>query len=108
MDHPHQAWLAEASQAPDALFRALSDPIRRRLLEELVAGPVGAGELSRRLATPRVNISHHLGVLAAAGVVEQRQRRAMVRPEALTRLRRYFDLALTSAAINRPDRLLRT
>ena len=110
MDHPHEAWLGEVSQAPAALFRALADPVRRRLLERLVAGPASAGELARRLAIPRVNVSHHLSVLAACGLIEQRQRQAAVRPQALTRLRRYFDLALTTAAVNRPDvtRLLRT
>ena len=86
-------------EAPDALFRALADPVRRRLLELLASGPAGAGELARRLGLPRVNVSHHLGVLAAAGLVELRQRQAIARPEALTRLRRYFDLALTAAAI---------
>ena len=100
MDRPHEPWLGEVSEAPAALFRALADPVRRRLLELLVARPAAAGELARRLALPRVNVSHHLSVLAAAGLVEQRQRRAAVRPESLIRLRRYFDLALTTAAIN--------
>ena len=108
MDTPHEPWLAEASDAPAALFRALADPVRRQLLERLVAGPAAAGELARLMGLPRVNVSHHLGVLAAAGLVDQRQRRAAVRPQALTSLRRYFDLALTTAAINRPERLLRT
>jgi len=108
MDHPHEAWLAEASQAPSALFRALADPVRRELLQHLAAGPASPGELARRMSLPRVNVSHHLSVLAAAGLIEQRQRQAAVRPEALTRLRRYFDLALTTAAINRPGGLLRT
>ncbi len=103
MDTPHEPWLAEASDAPAELFRALADPVRRQLLERLVAGPAAAGELARRMALPRVNVSHHLGVLAAAGLIDQRQRRASVKPQALTRLRRYFDLALTTAAINRPD-----
>jgi DNA-binding transcriptional ArsR family regulator len=103
MDHPHEAWLSEASEAPAALFRALADPVRRRIMERLVSGPASAGELARRMALPRVNISHHLSVLAAAGLIEQRQRQAAVRAESLTRLRRYFDLALTTAAINRPD-----
>jgi DNA-binding transcriptional ArsR family regulator len=102
VDTPHEPWLAEASDAPAALFRALADPLRRQLLEHLVAGPAAPGELARLMALPRVNVSHHLGVLAAAGLVDQRQRQAAVRPQALTSLRRYFDLALTTAAINRP------
>ena len=96
-------WLSCDTQTPAALFRALSDPVRRRLLELLAPGPAQAGELARRLALPRVNVSHHLGVLAPAGLIEQRRRQAAVRPEALTRLRRYFDLALTAAAISEAE-----
>ena len=99
-----QAWLSEASEAPAELFRALADPIRRSLVERLVSGPASAGDLAKRLGLPRMNVSHHLGVLAAAGLVDLRQRQAVVRPEALTRVRRYFDLALTAAAVARVDR----
>jgi DNA-binding transcriptional ArsR family regulator len=98
-----EAWLTAASEAPAALFRALADPTRRRLMERLVSGPASAGDLSRQLGLPRVNISHHLSVLAEAGLVDLRARQAAVRPEALTRLRRYFDLALTTAAISLPQ-----
>jgi DNA-binding transcriptional ArsR family regulator len=98
-----EAWLTAASEAPAALFRALADPTRRRLMERLVSGPASAGDLARQLGLPRVNVSHHLSVLAEAGLVDQRARQAAVRPEALTRLRRYFDLALTTAAISLPE-----
>jgi len=98
-----EAWRTAASETPAALFRALSDPTRRRLVERLVSGPASAGELSRLLGLARVNVSHHLGVLAEAGLVDLRARKAAVRPEALTRLRRYFDLALTTAAISFPE-----
>ena len=100
MDPP---WLSQATEAPAVLFRALADPTRRRILEHLVAGPASAGDLARRLGLPRVNVSHHLSVLAAAGLVDQRQRRAAVVPQTLTLLRRYFDVALTTAAITLPD-----
>lgn len=99
---PGEAWFAAARETAPGLFRAVADPTRRRLLEHLVSGPSGAGDLARRLDLPRVNVSHHLGVLAEAGLVELRGRRAAVRAEALTRLRRYFDMALTTAAINLP------
>jgi DNA-binding transcriptional ArsR family regulator len=96
-------WLGADGAAHDeadaAQFRALADPLRRRILERLVAAPASAGQLARSLGLPRVNVTHHLGVLAAAGLIDQRQRQAAVKPEALTRLRRYFDRALTVAAI---------
>lgn len=98
-----EAWQAAAREAPAELFRALADPTRRRLLEHLVSSPSSAGELASRLGLPRVNVSHHLGVLAEAGLIDPRGRRAAVRPDALTRLRRYFDMALTTAAISRSD-----
>lgn len=85
--------------APAEMFRAVADPTRRVLLERLVARPASAGDLARRLSLPRVNVSHHLGVLAAAGLVDLRGRQASIRPDGLRRLRRYFDAALTSAAI---------
>lgn len=94
------AWRAASGEASPALFRALSDPIRRKLLERLVSAPASAGELAAWLALPRVNVSHHLGVLADAGLVDLRARQAAVRPAALTRMSRYFDLALTTAAIS--------
>ncbi|MBU1376805.1 MAG: helix-turn-helix domain-containing protein [Alphaproteobacteria bacterium] len=97
-----ETWSGMAAEAPVELLRAFADPIRRRLIERLVSGPSSAGDLARLLALPRVNVSHHLGVLAAAGLVDLRQRQAAVRPEALTRLRRYFDVALTTAAITLP------
>jgi len=98
-----EAWFAAARETSPGLFRAVADPTRRRLLEHLVSGPVGAGELARRLGVPRVNVSHHLSVLAEAGLIDLRARQAAVRPEALTRLRRYFDMALTTAAISLPQ-----
>lgn len=94
------AWRPGAEHASPALFRALSDPLRRRLLERLVSAPASAGELARWLAMPRVNVSHHLGVLADAGLISLRARQAVVRPAALSRMSLYFDVALTTAAIN--------
>lgn len=98
-----EAWQTAAGETPAALFRALADPTRRRLVERLVSGSASAGELARLLGLARVNVSHHLGVLAEAGLVDLRARRAAVRPDALTRLRRYFDIALATAAISLPE-----
>ena len=85
-----------------ALFAALADPLRRRMVQILAAEPARAGELARRLGLPRVNVSHHLSVLARAGLIAPGRGPAVLRPEALTPLRRYFDVALTTAAISTP------
>lgn len=92
-----------AASAPE-LFRALADPKRRLILEALVGGGQEVGELGRRCGLPRELVVHHLGVLQHAGLVQVRRRHASVRPERLEALRRYFDLALTAAAISSPPR----
>jgi hypothetical protein len=43
---------------------------------------------------------HHLTVLQRAGLVQQRHHLALVLPQGFAPLRRYFDLALTAAAIS--------
>ena len=51
---------------------ALADPTRRRILELLVDGEVGAGELSDKFAVSRPAVSRHLRVLREAGLVHSR------------------------------------
>src|SRR5947207_15609899 len=57
-------------EAPDAVFAALSDPTRRRVLR-LVAdrGPTSATLLERELPVSRQAIVKHLAVLNRAGLV---------------------------------------
>ena len=95
-------WLAESAGVPLALFPAFADPRRRQILETLVAGPLDVSALARRCDLPRQTAMHHLGVLQRAGLVQQRHHVALVLPQGLAPLRRYFDLALTAAAISTP------
>src|SRR5437764_8197822 len=57
-------------EAPDAVFAALADPTRRRVLR-LVAerGPTSATLLERELPVSRQAIVKHLVVLSRAGLV---------------------------------------
>jgi DNA-binding transcriptional ArsR family regulator len=57
-------------EAPDAVFAALADPTRRRVLR-LVAerGPASATKLGRELPVTRQAIVKHLTVLNRAGLV---------------------------------------
>jgi DNA-binding transcriptional ArsR family regulator len=57
-------------EAPDAVFAALADPTRRRVLR-LVAerGPTSATVLERELPVSRQAIVKHLVVLSRAGLV---------------------------------------
>lgn len=66
------------SPDPDRILHALGDPVRRRLLDELRAGERSVGDLAGSLAIAQPNVSKHLKVLLAAGLVQ-------VRPEAQRR-----------------------
>ena len=52
------------------LFKALSDPTRRRILELLKAGDLSAGESADCFDIGKPAISHHLAILKAADLVE--------------------------------------
>src|ERR1700761_335667 len=56
--------------AVDALFDALGDPMRRRIVECLQAGPMPVGALAERLPVGRPAVSKHLRVLQGAGIVD--------------------------------------
>ena len=51
------------------VFRALSDPTRRRVLQLLRKGPMRAGELSSQFNVSKPTMSAHFSVLKAADLV---------------------------------------
>lgn len=51
-------------------LEAIGDPMRRRILERLGAGPTPVGELAAGLPIGRPAVSRHLRVLTTAGLVE--------------------------------------
>ena len=51
------------------VFRALSDPTRRRVLQLLRQGPMSAGELSDRFEVSKPTMSAHFNVLREADLV---------------------------------------
>jgi DNA-binding transcriptional ArsR family regulator len=53
----------------DAVFDALGDPMRRRIVETLRGGPLPVGALADRLPVGRPAVSKHLRVLEGAGIV---------------------------------------
>ncbi|HEX2234145.1 MAG TPA: metalloregulator ArsR/SmtB family transcription factor [Thermoleophilaceae bacterium] len=64
----------------DAVFGALSDPTRRRLLSLLDdRGEASATELARDLPVSRQAVVKHLGALAGAGLVSSRRKGREVR-----------------------------
>ena len=52
-------------------FRVLGEPMRIKLLDRLREGDATAGELQEALGASQQNVSKHLGILHAAGMVSR-------------------------------------
>src|ERR1700694_4137831 len=63
----------------DAVFVALADPTRRRLLERLATGPTSATGLAARVPLTSRAVVKHLGALAEAGMVAKQRHGREVR-----------------------------
>ena len=61
-----------SNQSAEAVFDALGEPVRRRILELLANGPTPVGKLADRLPVGRPGVSKHLRVLTDAGLIERR------------------------------------
>ena len=55
------------------VFKALADPTRRQILQDLRAGELAAGDIAGRFTISAPSISRHLTVLKAAGLVRERR-----------------------------------
>src|SRR5215213_7462280 len=70
------------------LLAAISEPTRLRVLWLLTKGPEHVGRLAELVDIPMVNMSHHLGVMRQAGLLEDEKdgRRVVykLRPEVFT------------------------
>jgi DNA-binding transcriptional ArsR family regulator len=71
-----------------ALLAAVAEPTRLRVLWHLAKGPQHVGALADLVEIPMVNMSHHLGVMRQAGVLDDSKdgRRVIykLRPEVFT------------------------
>ena len=56
------------------LLSALAAPERLKIVRFLRDGPKNVTEIAAMLATPVVNVSHHLAVLKHSGLVENKKR----------------------------------
>lgn len=88
----------ERAAALAGLFSVLSDPVRLRLLSMIVSVPAGEAcvcELVEPLERSQPTVSHHLKILAEAGLIagEKRGRWVWYRPvpERLAELRSALD-----------------
>ncbi len=55
------------------IFRALADPTRRQILQELKAGELSAGTIASRFSISAPSISRHLAILEGAGIISDRR-----------------------------------
>ncbi|MBR5430155.1 MAG: winged helix-turn-helix transcriptional regulator [Firmicutes bacterium] len=56
-------------------FKALSDPVRRQILELLKKGPLSAGEIGAHFDMTGATISYHLKILKQADLVFESRNR---------------------------------
>lgn len=61
------------TQPTDLVFKALSDPTRRQVLEALSDSELPAGEIASRFPISGPSVSRHLAVLRGAGLVSERR-----------------------------------
>lgn len=62
------------ARAVARMFAALGEKTRLMIASHLVNRPHNVGELAELLGIPMVNMSHHLGVMRQAGVLEDEKR----------------------------------
>ena len=55
------------------VFKALADPTRRQILQDLQGGEHTAGDIASRFTISAPSVSRHLGVLRNAGLINERR-----------------------------------
>ena len=55
------------------IFRALADPTRRQILQDLKERELAAGEIAARFSISGPSISRHLSILKSADLVSERR-----------------------------------
>lgn len=82
-------------ESESAVFRAIADPTRRRLLEALAEGPLSVSRLAAAFPVSRPAVSKHLRLLREAGLVTEdrdgRRRLYRLRPRVLAVVRSWVD-----------------
>ena len=65
--------LSEAAKPIDDVFRALSDPTRRHVLERLSRSPASVSELAEPFNMALPSFVQHMGILEDCGLVHSRK-----------------------------------
>ena len=58
---------------PSLVFKALADPTRRQILQDLKDGELAAGQIAARFPMSGPSISRHLTILKTADLVSERR-----------------------------------
>ena len=93
----------------NTVFKALSDPTRRHVLELLRERPMTAGELASKFPVAKATMSAHFAILREANLVEQEKSgreiiyrlKMSVLEEALLSFAQTFGLALAPSRAGR-------
>lgn len=56
-----------------SVFRALADPTRRQILQDLRDGEQSAGDIASRFPIKGPSVSRHLSILKSAGLITERR-----------------------------------
>ena len=59
-------------------FKALSDPVRREILEMLKKGRMSAGDIGSHFEMTGATISYHLNILKKAGLVTENKQKNFI------------------------------
>mgnify|MGYP002801709846 FL=1 len=59
-------------------FKALSDPVRRRILELLKDGRLSAGDISRHFDMTQATVSYHLKILKQADLIREKREKTFI------------------------------
>ena len=104
--------MTKQSLALDRMFAALSDPMRRSMVERLARGPASVSELAKPLPISLPTVVQHLKVLEKSGIVTSektgRVRTCKIEVKQLDAAQTWLDKqrALWAARFDRLDALL--
>ncbi len=70
---PHSTIADETLDRAAAVLRVLAHPVRLRIVDRLLAGPVHVSQLADELDLPQAVVSQHLSQMRAHEIVQQRR-----------------------------------
>ena len=104
--------MVKQSAALDGVFGALSDPVRRHIVERLTRGELTAGTIAADFSISQPAVSKHLKVLERSGLVKRtiigREHHLRLAPRAMQSAAQWIERqqAFWNASFDRLDSLL--